>query len=67
MNLIINGEQVTFDFKEKETINAALAQLDFTPPFSVAVNGEFVARAHYHSFLLGDGDSVDVVSPVFGG
>lgn len=67
MNLIVNGQQVTFNFKEKETINAALAQLDFTPPFSVAINGEFVARAQYTCFLLSEGDAVDVVSPVFGG
>lgn len=67
MNLIVNGDLLHFDFKDKETIDAALEQLEFKKPFSVAINGEFVARAEYSSFLLSEGDTVDVVSPIFGG
>lgn len=67
MNVIVNGEHHTFDFIEAETVGAALDKLDFDPPFAVAINGEFVSRSSYPSFLLCEGDCVDVVSPVFGG
>ena len=37
------------------------------PPFAVAVNSGFVARADYLNHMLGPGDRIDVVRPVAGG
>ncbi len=38
-----------------------------TGPVAVALNGEFVPRTQYNQTILGEGDTLDVVSPVGGG
>ena len=38
-----------------------------TPPFAVALNGDFVPRPTYEQTEVRAGDSLDIVSPIFGG
>ncbi len=40
---------------------------EFSGPFAVAVNGEFVPRHLYQATPLQQGDQIDIVSPVGGG
>ena len=48
-------------------ISEVLTEFGATPPFAVALNGEFVPRTHYEIQQVKDGDRVDIVAPVFGG
>jgi len=49
------------------TVTDALAAFGATPPFAVALNGQFVARGEHASKALAAGDKLDIVSPVAGG
>lgn len=40
---------------------------DATPPYAVALNGDFVPQDDYAKTPISAGDCLDVVSPVFGG
>jgi sulfur carrier protein len=65
MNIQIN--QQSFTLPEAATVVDALAAFGATPPFAVALNGQFVARGEHASKALSAGDKLDVVSPVAGG
>jgi len=49
------------------TVADALAAYGARPPYAVALNGDFVARAQHGARTLQTGDRLDVVSPVAGG
>ncbi|MFD1218148.1 MULTISPECIES: sulfur carrier protein ThiS [Microbulbifer] len=67
MQLMVNGENITVE-PIGVTLADLLQQLGYTgETFSVALNGDFVARATYRQVILKDGDSLDVVAPVVGG
>jgi sulfur carrier protein len=53
--------------REGATVADALAAFGARPPFAVALNGEFVARAQHSAHTLHPGDRLDVVHPVAGG
>jgi sulfur carrier protein len=65
MDIQINQKSVTLP--DHATVSDALASFGATPPFAVAVNGAFVARARHADHVLNAGDRVDVVRPVTGG
>jgi sulfur carrier protein len=65
MDIQIN--QRAFTLPEPATVTDALAAFGAKPPFAVALNGQFVARAEHASKALSAGDRLDVVSPVAGG
>jgi sulfur carrier protein len=65
MNIQINQESLALP--EGASIADALAAFGARPPFAVAVNGSFVARAQHSVHSLKAGDKVDVVRPVAGG
>jgi sulfur carrier protein len=65
MNIHIH--QRPFDLPESATVTDALAAFGAKPPFAVALNGQFVARAEHASKALSTGDKLDVVAPVAGG
>lgn len=64
MNLTINGKAVS---TEQTLLSHIIAEFGATPPFALAVNGEFVAQADYDAFEVKEDDLVDIVSPIFGG
>lgn len=65
MDISINQQPLTLP--EGATIADALAAFGAQPPFAVALNGDFVARAQHAARTLAAGDRLDVVHPVAGG
>jgi sulfur carrier protein len=65
MDIHIN--QQPYRLAEEATVADALAAFGAQPPFAVALNGEFVARARHAAQPLRPGDRIDVVRPVAGG
>lgn len=65
MEIQIN--QKSLSLPEGASIADALAVFGARPPFAVAVNGQFVARAQHCARALADGDKLDIVHPVAGG
>lgn len=65
--LYINGEPT--DISAPVTLTQFLDEFGdrWTPPFSVAVNGDFVPRSQYRDTTVQPGDTLDIVSPVGGG
>jgi sulfur carrier protein len=53
--------------RETQTLAAFLLVLSPTPPFSVAINEEFVPRAAYAECRIDTGDRIDIVHPTAGG
>lgn len=64
MQIMINGKLFT---TTANTLATLLEECEATLPYSVAVNGEFVAKDHYASVVISANDTVDIVSPIFGG
>ena len=62
ISIWLNGKRTRL---QSPALTAVLAQ--FTPPFAVAINSEFISRQHYDSTELCSGDKVDIVSPIAGG
>lgn len=65
MEIHVNQKLLTLP--EGATVADALVAYGARPPFAVALNGYFVARAQHGLRALNAGDRVDVVSPVAGG
>ena len=65
MDIQIN--QKPLSLPEGATVADALAAYGARPPYAVALNGDFVARAQHAARTLQTGDRLDVVSPVAGG
>ncbi|WP_295802945.1 sulfur carrier protein ThiS [uncultured Microbulbifer sp.] len=66
MQLLVNGETITVN--PGDTVSALIQQLGYRgETFAVALNGDFVPRAHYAQVSLSAGDNVDIVAPVVGG
>ena len=65
MDIQIN--QKPLSLPEGATVADALAAFGARPPYAVALNGDFVARAQHGARALQTGDRLDVVSPVAGG
>jgi sulfur carrier protein len=65
MEIEIN--QKRFTLPDGSTVADALAAFGARPPFAVALNGQFVARAQHPARTLSAGDRLDVVHPVAGG
>lgn len=62
LSIWLNGARVTLS---SPALSAVLVQ--FTPPYAVAINSEFISRQFYSSTQLHNGDKVDIVSPIAGG
>ena len=66
MKLTLNGKSQFFD--TNPTLQEAIESFGPTEgPFAVALNKEFVPRAHYTTIRLNDGDQLDLVVPMQGG
>jgi sulfur carrier protein len=64
----LNGEDS--DVSPGETVAAALARLELSPQargVAVAVDGEVVPRAQWHSFALAEHARVEVLTAMQGG
>ncbi len=66
MQLQINGE--THQLNESLSVEALLEKLGYEPKsIAVAINGEFVPRHQYTTYLLQDQEALEVVAPMQGG
>jgi sulfur carrier protein len=65
MNILINDKP--FALPDNALLTDALAALNATPPFAVAVNREFVPRSAYAARELQPDDRIEVIRPVTGG
>ncbi len=65
MSVLVNGHAQPLP--EPQTLEALLLMLAPAKPFSVARNGEFVARATYAQCALAPGDSIEIVQATAGG
>lgn len=67
ITICVNNER--FNVQDSITLQALLEsnQDQFTPPFAIAINGEFIPRSQYDCTPLNNGDELDIVSPVGGG
>lgn len=65
MEIQIN--QKAHSLPEGATVADALTAFGARPPFAVALNGQFVARAQHPARVLSPGDRLDIVHPVAGG
>jgi sulfur carrier protein len=64
MNISINGEPFTTN---QTVLVQIINEFGATPPFAIAVNGDFVPKSTYQECIISEGDLVDIVSPIFGG
>ena len=64
MNISINGESF---ITEQTVLEQIVNEFGATPPFAIAVNGDFVPKSNYQEFTVSEGDLIDIVSPIFGG
>ncbi len=65
MKIIINKQE--HELPAGATVADAVAAIAAKPPFAVAVNTQFVPKAHYAQHALHEGDRVEIISPVTGG
>lgn len=64
MKISINGKQ--FD-TQHTLLSLVIEEFGATPPYAIAINGEFVPQSRYQDTELATADLVDIVSPIFGG
>lgn len=64
MKISINGKTTNV---QSNILADAIAEYGATPPYALAVNGEFVPKSDYQLKYLDEHDQVDIVSPIFGG
>ncbi|MEL0654824.1 sulfur carrier protein ThiS [Pseudoalteromonas issachenkonii] len=64
MNITINGELINVNSK---ALVEVLQNFGAVSPFAVAVNGEFIPQSQHGNYVLNEGDSVELLSPIQGG
>ena len=64
MNITINGELLNVNSK---ALVEVLQSFGAAAPFAVAVNSEFIPQSRHSNYVLNEGDSVELLSPIQGG
>lgn len=69
MNITINGERTELIKNTRliDALNLFLSSSQQEMSFAVAVNSDFISKSQYVTTTLIDGDSVDVLFPIYGG
>lgn len=65
MNVLINDQP--HELRDGACVPEAIAAIEATPPFAVAVNKQFVPRSAYAAHALNADDRIEVIRPVTGG
>lgn len=66
MEIILNGSAKSVD--ENTTLAALIAELDLeNQRFATEVNGELVPKSTLESFILSEGDKIEIVGAIGGG
>lgn len=68
MKLWINGEEIITEITSLlEFLEWRNQTSDENNTYAIAVNEQFVPRAHYASTQLNEGDRIEILSPMQGG
>jgi sulfur carrier protein len=65
MNVLINDRP--HELATDARLPDALAAIQATPPYAVAINRQFVPRSEYATRALQPNDQIEVIRPVTGG
>lgn len=66
MRVIINGKAKTIE--SNLSLERAIEKLQFSSQWSAtAVNGTFISKKQRTSFILKDGDTIEILQPAQGG
>ena len=66
MKIMLNGD--AFELDEGAKLIDLIAHLDLTGKrFAIEVNEDIIARSQHHSFVISEGDCVEVVQAIGGG
>jgi thiamine biosynthesis protein ThiS len=66
MEIIVNGQSQTLD--TENTLSDLVKSMDIgNQRFAIEVNQELVPRSTFDSFVLNDGDKVEIVGAIGGG
>ena len=65
MRVTVN--QIEYDVPNQSVISDALALINATAPYAVAVNMQFVPKTKHAEFALNENDQIEVIAPVTGG
>lgn len=68
------SESITIEVNSEETIlntslflSGYIKRMGISGRFIIVVNGEIISKSDYSSYLLKDGDRLDIISPITGG
>lgn len=68
IRLILNDQESVLDLGERPDIESLLKSLSINKEgVAVCVNGDIIRKAEYSSFVLKEGDRVDIITMVGGG
>ncbi|WMN58838.1 sulfur carrier protein ThiS [Pseudoalteromonas xiamenensis] len=65
MKLLFNGDVI--EVPEDSVLHVVIDAQGAKKPFAVAVNGQFVPSSILGGYILNNGDSIEVLSPIQGG
>jgi sulfur carrier protein len=64
MNITINDELIAIS---SDKLTRCLQDFGAVAPFAVAINGEFIPQSQHSDYMLNEGDSIELLSPIQGG
>jgi len=64
MNITLNGELLDIT---SHALLEILKEYGAVAPYAVAVNGIFIPKSQYNGFVINEGDSIELLSPIQGG
>jgi len=65
MNIIVN--QQTVFFEQEVNVSKVIEKGEFSPPYAVLLNDEFLPCSQYSNTWLNENDEIDVVMAIQGG
>lgn len=64
MNITFNGELLN---SSSHQLIEILQSMGASAPYAVAINGEFIPKSLHSEFVVNEGDSIELLSPIQGG
>tara|TARA_B100001059_G_scaffold166858_1_gene166441 strand:+ start:473 stop:667 length:195 start_codon:yes stop_codon:yes gene_type:complete len=64
MNITLNGELLDIT---SHTLLEILKEYGAVAPYAVAVNCIFIPKSQHNGFVINEGDSIELLSPIQGG
>ena len=64
MKITLNGELLDLT---SHALLEILKEYGAVAPYAVAVNGVFIPKSQHNGFVINEGDSIELLSPIQGG